>query len=81
MSRIPDRKTKHSIEVVKDLVAPLFVPMDNDLSIALGSKCVSKGFKFASKFQKIVDLAIENYPDGFLLVRHRLMTAFKVDDG
>ena len=36
--------------------------------------------QFASELGKVIDFAVENYPNGFFLVRHGLMTAPKVDD-
>src|SRR5258706_6195171 len=37
--------------------------------------------KFALQFGKIVNFPIENYPDGLILVRHRLMATGKVNNG
>src|SRR5436190_10774177 len=39
------------------------------------------GFEFMPKFQKVVDLTIENHPDGFFTIRHGLVTAREIDDG
>ena len=38
------------------------------------------GLQFTFEFGEIVNLSVENHPNGFLLVRHRLMAAGKVDD-
>ena len=42
---------------------------------------MSAPFQFGAQLFEVVDLAIENDPDGFLLIRHRLMTAGQIDDG
>ena len=35
---------------------------------------------FTSEFKEVIDFAIENHPDGFLTIRHGLMTTYKIDD-
>jgi hypothetical protein len=39
-----------------------------------------KRLKIFPQFSKIVDLSIENNPNGFLPIRHRLVSTGKIDD-
>ena len=38
-------------------------------------------FQLRAQFLEIVNLAVENYPDGFFGVGHRLMAAGQIDNG
>src|SRR2546422_6717218 len=54
--------------------------MDDDLRIGSGSEYVPTRFQLTPELQEIVDLAIEDSPHGFFLIRHGLVAARKIDD-
>ena len=67
--------------MIKYVVTPLFVAVNNDLGIRPCSKYVPESFQLTLEFGEIIDFTVEDNPDGFLLVGHGLVTALKVDDG
>src|SRR2546425_4180162 len=80
MPGIPDRQAEHAVETIEHLIAPLLVSMDDDLRIGSGSEYVPTRFQLTPELQEIVDLAIEDYPHGFFLIRHGLVATRKIDD-
>ena len=66
--------------MIEHLIAPLLIPMDDDFRIGSGSEDVPICLQLTPELQKIVDLAIKDYPNGFFLVRHGLVAAGKIDD-
>jgi hypothetical protein len=77
---IPDRQTEHAVETIEHLIAPLLISMDDDLRIGSRSENVPTRFQLTPELQEIVDLAIEDYPNGFFLIRHGLAATRKIDD-
>ena len=66
LSYIPNRQPKHAVEVIENVITPLFVAVNNDLRIRFGAKYVPKAFQLALEFREIIDFAVEDNPDGFL---------------
>jgi len=66
--------------MIEHLIAPLLIPVDDDLRIASGSEDVPICFQLSPELLKIVDFTIEDDPNGFFLVRHGLVAARKIDD-
>src|SRR5579859_1444527 len=54
--------------------------MNDDFGIGMGIEAVAAFLQFGTQFGKIVDFAVENNPDGFVLVEDRLMAASQIDD-
>ena len=54
--------------------------MNDGFGIAARPEMVPPGLEFASKLAKVVNLSVEDDPDGFVLVRDRLGPALDVDD-
>ena len=79
-SLIPDGEAEHTVEMIEDIGAPLLVPMYDHFSIASRAKGVTKPFELTAKLGEIIDFTIKDDPNGFLLIRHGLMAALKVDD-
>lgn len=69
---IPESEGEHSVEAFEAACSSLFVEMDDDLSVGVGSKPVAFFFEFFSEIPKVVNLTVEHYPDGVILVCHRL---------
>src|ERR1700733_14939598 len=77
---IPNCQAKHPVEMVKNVIAPLCVPVNDDFRIRPGSKHMSEALEFALQLGKIIDFSIEDDPHRFLKVRHGLVATRKVDD-
>ena len=77
---VPDRETEHSVKMIEDIRAPLFVTVDDHFRIGIGSEPMTLALKLCSQFFVIVNFAVENYPYGFFCIRHWLVTANQVDD-
>src|SRR6266576_2679472 len=54
--------------------------MKDDFSVGLRPEDVSFLQELPTQFPKVVDFAVENNPDRFVLVRHRLTTGIEVND-
>src|SRR5271157_2459430 len=79
-ARVPDRKCKHSAQLIDAVLTEVFVKMDDGFRITVGPELVPFGFESIAKFGKIVNLAIEHNPNRIVLVGHRLAAAFDVED-
>src|SRR5207249_8102978 len=55
--------------------------MADDLRIGSRSEYVPTRFQLKPEVQEMVDVAIEDDPNGFFLVRHGLVATRKIDDG
>ena len=58
----------------------LLVEVDDRLGVAVGRKTWPRALEVAPQLAVVVDLAVEDDPDGAVLVGDRLMAAFEVDD-
>src|SRR2546430_14268354 len=54
--------------------------MNNHFGVSVGVKLVTSALQFCSQFWKIVNLAIENYPNFLIFVVDGLVTARKVNN-
>ena len=77
---IPNGQAKHAVEMIEDICAPLFVAVDDYFRVGIRPKLMALALQFGSQFFVIVNLAVEDYPHGFLCVGHRLMAAGEIDD-
>ena len=50
----------------EDISAPLFVAVNDDFGVGIRPKLMTFALQFSSEFFVIVNLAIEDYPHGFL---------------
>ena len=78
---IPYRDTEHPVEAIENARAPLLVAVDDHFRVGARSEDVPASLQLQSQFPKVVDLAVENDPNGRLPVRHRLVAAVQIDDG
>ena len=60
--------------------APLFVGVDDGFGVGVGAEEVAARDELAAQLDVVVDLAVEDDPDGLVLVGHRLAAAGEVDD-
>jgi hypothetical protein len=54
--------------------------MNNGLGIAIGIEGVPKILELLAEFLIVIDLAIENYPGGLILIVDRLLAALDIND-
>jgi hypothetical protein len=78
---VPNSESEHTVEMIEDIRAPLAIAVYNNLGVAVGSKTISQLLKLQSQFFEIINLAVENHPDGFFSVGHWLMASGQVDNG
>src|SRR2546430_10692561 len=77
----PERERKNSVEFFDEIDPPFLVAVQQDLGVCPRSKLMARRQQIFSELRKVVNLAIENNPDGLVLVRHRLMACgTEVDD-
>jgi len=67
--------------MIEDISPPLPITVHNDFGVTVSSERISQLLKFHSQFFEIINLAIENNPDGLFRVGHWLMASGKVNDG
>ena len=80
LAHIPDRESKHPVQMIQYLVAPLLIPVNDDFRVGLGSEYVSETFQLTLQLWKVVDFTVENHPNGFFPIGHGLMTAREIND-
>src|SRR3954467_5215291 len=79
---VPEGKGKHTAQLLHHLSAPLLVAMNNDFSVAVGTKSMPGGDQLRTQFLKVIDFAVESDPDGLIFIAHGLMSGGReVDDG
>ena len=77
---VPQRKGKHAAQPGQKLAAPLLPPVQQDLGVGAGRKAVAQRRQLGGQGFVVVDLAVENDDQIFILAVQRLGTARKVDD-
>src|SRR5690349_4577317 len=71
---------KHAAKFLNALCAQFLIEMNDNFGIAVGIETVPTLFEVIPQFRKVVDLAVENNPDGLVFVMNGLMTTGKIDD-
>src|SRR5712692_8566768 len=67
--------------MIEDFGAPFLVAVNDHLSIRSSAELIAAAFKFGAQLFEIVDLAIQNDPNRFLDIGHRLVSARQINDG
>ncbi len=78
--RVPDRQGEHPAQQAEHPRPLVLVEVDEDLGVALRAERMPLGLQPTAQRGEVVDLAVEDRPDGAVLVRERLMPAGQVDD-
>ncbi len=65
---IPDREREHPAKVLKAVRALLLVEVDDDFRVGVGAELVPLRDERRAQFLEIVNLAVEDDPDGAVLV-------------
>ncbi len=71
--RIPDRKGEHAAEFLHAQLAPFLVAVDDDLGVGFGAEAVAVRDQLRANRGEVVDLAVEDGPDGAILVAQGLI--------
>src|SRR5580692_7842464 len=79
---VPNGEGKHPAQLLDDVVAPLFIAVQDNFGICFRMELMPRSEQLTSEFEKIVNLAVENDPHGPVLVRHGLVACGgKIDYG
>ena len=78
--RVPDGEGKHAAELLDAALAPLLVAVDDDLGVGAGAELVAMANEFGAHLREVVNLAVEDGPDGAVLVGQRLIAGRQIDD-
>jgi hypothetical protein len=77
---IPNRERKHPAEVTHALSPVLLIEMDYNFGVRGGLEAVTRSLESLPELRKIVDLAVENDPNGLVFVGKRLPSSIDVDN-
>src|SRR5205085_12572920 len=78
---IPEHKSKNAVQLFNEFDAPLFISVHQDFGIGPRSETMTGRQQLFAQGWEIVNLSVESYPNGFILIRHRLMArAAQVND-
>src|SRR5215203_3166801 len=77
---VPDRKRKHSTELLHAIRAVLFVSVEDRFGVTAGDVAMAGGFQIDADIGMIEDFAVVNDTEGAVLIGHRLMAGGYVDD-
>src|SRR5437773_12442745 len=72
LRKINDRERPHAIESIDRLGPPLFVRMDDHLGVRVGPEDTSGVLELHAKLEVVVNLAVEDDPNGTIFVSHGL---------
>jgi len=79
---IVNDKGPHAIEPFDTFRSPLFVGMEDHLAVCLRAEGMAGAEEILPEFTVVVDLPIEDEPEGFVLIGHGLGGQIReVDDG
>ena len=78
---VPDGQGEHAAEQGEHARALVLVEVDEHLGVAVGAEGMSARLEAVAEGGEVVDLAVEDGPDGAVLIGQRLVAAGKVDDG
>src|SRR5262245_15926279 len=78
---VPDRVGEHPAQPLDALRAELLVEVDNRLGVRRAAINVSALFQHRAQFAVVIYLAVENYPDRVVFIRHRLAAPAQIDYG
>ena len=77
---IPDGVGEHAAQLRNAAGAFFFVEVHQRFGVAVGFEAVAGAKQICAQFPEIVDLAVEDYPDGSVFIRHGLVAGREIDD-
>src|SRR5882724_8860485 len=66
--------------MIQNFRAPFLVAVNNHFGIRVCAKTMAAFSKFSPQLFEVVDLAVQDDPDCFLCIRHRLVASGQIDD-
>src|SRR5262249_52854235 len=78
--RVPEGEREHAVEGAGDVLSALLVEVKDHLAVALALEAMAR-LELLPELLEVVDLPVEDEPEGPVLVRHRLAGGLgEVDD-
>src|SRR3970282_2802779 len=77
---IPKSKTEHALQLGDNALPTFLIEMDNDFGVSAGAKPVALGDQEGPQLLVVIDLAVVDDPNGFVLIADRLLSTAQVDD-
>ena len=77
---VPEREGEHPVAALHEVVAELFVGVNDHFGVGRRSKAMTARLELAPQLAKVVDLAVEDDPDAAVFVGDRLVSPADVDD-
>ena len=77
---VPDREAEHAAQARDGGGSPLLVGVHDRFRVGGGIETVPGGFELAPELTVVVDLAVEDDPDGAVFVVNRLVPSRQIDD-
>src|SRR5690606_15378425 len=79
---IPQPDCEVAVQLFEKAIAILLVKVEYDFGVGIRTEAVAFRFQGLAHLRKIVNLAVEGQPDGFVRCAHRLVTSLaQVNDG
>ncbi len=78
---VPDGEGEHAPQLANQLRPVLLVEVHQDLGVAAGPESMTAGQQPLPQWLIVVDLAVQDDPERFVLVGNRLPSPREVDDG
>jgi len=79
--QIAHREREHPVQMIDAVLAVLFVCVDDGFGVGVRTEDVALSRQRLLQLAMVVDLAVEDNPDGSILVGERLRAAGAIDDG
>jgi alpha-L-fucosidase len=71
---------EHAPQVIHAVSTLFFIKVDYDFGVSLCFEVVTATLKLGAEIEKVVDLTIENHPDGSVFVKDWLLTARQINN-
>ena len=80
LPRVPNGKCKLAIETLEAVRAKFLERVHDDFRVALGGEAVPAGFQFRTQLEVVENLAVEDDPEGAVLVGDRLLAGAEINN-
>ena len=77
---VPKGNSEHTVEALQCVIAPLFVGVHDDLSVAVGSEAVAGLQELSPQLPEVIDFTIEGHYDVTIFVGDRLSAPCQVNN-
>src|SRR6201999_139108 len=69
-THIPYSQTKHAIQAIQHVIAPLLVSMDDHFRVALCPEDMAEAHQLVAELLEVVDLSVKYDPGRVFRIRH-----------